>query len=430
MAGIAMRVYLDTVGCRLNQAEIEIMARQFRAAGHEIVPASESADLAVINTCAVTAAAAADSRGKIRRLARSGDTAIVATGCWVTLQPQQALEMQHVARVVPNHSKHRLVAEVLEAPQDTFELEPVARVPLPGARRRTRAFIKAQDGCDNHCSFCITTIARGRSRSRSISEILLDVQSALEGGTQEIVLTGVHLGSWGRDMGMQLKLLVHSILRETAVPRLRLSSLEPWDLDGDFFRLWEEPRLCPHLHLPLQSGCEATLRRMRRNTTPASFRALITAARGVIPDVAITTDVIAGFPGETEDEFRESLDFVREMDFAGGHAFAYSPRPGTAAARWRDQIPPDEHRRRSNTYRGVFDEAAKAHRSRHVGRRASVLWESALREGSGAWRLSGLTGSYLRVEASASEYRWNRIDSVALTEVVPNGLRGVIVNSG
>ncbi len=310
-----MKIYLDTIGCRLNQSEIESMARQFRAVGHEIVTSAQMAELAVVNTCAVTNEAASDSRGRIRHIARAGVKDIVATGCWATLQPQQANALPNVLQVVTNDRKDHLVSDVLDLPQESFDLEPIARKPLPGLHRRTRAFIKVQDGCDNHCTFCVTTIARGEGRSRSVADVILDIQSALEGGTKEIVLTGVHLGSWGQEFGIHLRDLVRAILREMDAPRLRLSSLEPWDLDADFFSLWADQRLMPHLHLPLQSGCESTLKRMARKTSPSSFRELVSAARTVLPHIAITTDVIAGFPGETDDEFAESLEFVKEMNF-------------------------------------------------------------------------------------------------------------------
>ncbi len=422
-----MKIYLDTVGCRLNQSEIETMARQFRAAGHEIVATPDHADMAVVNTCAVTSEAAADSRGVIRRLARAGAREIIATGCWATLQPQQASTLPNVVRVVANDRKDHLVAEVLNLPQEAFDLEPLAREPLPGIHHRTRAFIKVQDGCNNRCTFCITTVARGEGRSRPIAEVILDIQSALSGGAKEIVLTGVHLGSWGYDFGMHLRNLIQAILRETDVPRLRLSSLEPWDLDADFFSLWEDPRLMPHLHLPLQSGCASTLKRMLRKTTPDSFRALVSAAREAIPDVAITTDLIAGFPGETEEEFAETLDFVREMNFAGGHVFTYSPRPGTAAARMKGQITPEVRKKRNHILRSVLEESAKAYREKFVGRRVSVLWESASAYNEWGWQMEGLTGHYLRVQAFAPSPRWNEVDEVDVQESNSHVLRGVIV---
>ena len=426
-----MKIYLDTIGCRLNQSEIESMARGFRAAGHEIVITAELADMAVVNTCAVTNEAASDSRGKIRHIARAGVNEIVATGCWATLQPRQALDLPQVTKVVTNDRKDDLVADVLNLPsrQESFELEPIVREPLPGLHRRTRAFIKVQDGCDNHCTFCITTIARGDSRSRSIADVILDIQSALAGGTKEIVLTGVHLGSWGYDFGMHIKDLIKAILHETGVPRLRLSSLEPWDLDADFFSLWEDARLMPHLHLPLQSGCESTLRRMRRKTTPRSFRELVSAARAAIPDVAITTDIIAGFPGETDEEFAETLSFVREMNFADGHVFSYSPRPGTGAAKMKGQVETKIRKRRNHILQGALEESADIYRQQFIGQTMSVLWESVSEMGEQGWQMEGLTGNYLRVSAFAPFPRWNEIDLVNVNSFDGSNIKGVMIHA-
>jgi threonylcarbamoyladenosine tRNA methylthiotransferase MtaB len=409
-----MKIYLDTIGCRLNQSEIETLARQFRAAGHEIVASADRADLAVVNTCAVTNEAAADSRAKIRQMARAGVEEIIATGCWATLQPRQAKDLPNVLRVIANDRKDRLVSDLFNLPGETFELEPIAREPLPGLHRRTRAFIKVQDGCDNHCTFCVTTIARGEGRSHPVADVILDIQSALRGGTKEIVLTGVHLGSWGQEFDQHLRDLIKVILRETDVPRLRLSSLEPWDLDADFFSLWDDQRLMPHLHLPLQSGCESTLRRMRRKTTPQTFRELVAAARAVIPDVAITTDVIAGFPGETDEEFAEALAFVHAMDFAGGHVFTYSPRPGTGAAKMKGQVKPELRKKRNHILHAALEESARSYRQTFVGRRLSVLWESTSEMGEWGWRMEGLTGNYLRVTAITPSPRWNEIDEIQL----------------
>ena len=425
-----MKIYLDTIGCRLNQSEIETMARGFRAAGHEIVASPESADMAVVNTCAVTTNAAADSRGTIRRIARAGVDEIVATGCWTTLQPQKALELPNVKQIVPNAQKDDLVAQVLDVRPSTFDLEPISRVPLPGLHRRTRAFIKVQDGCNNHCTFCITTVARGEGRSRTVADVILDIQSALDGGTKEIVLTGVHLGSWGYDFDSNLTELIKAILCETDTPRLRLSSLEPWDLSPEFFSLWKSPRLMPHLHLPLQSGSESALKRMLRKTTPESFRELVSAAREMIPDVSITTDIIAGFPGETEDEFAETLDFVKEIEFAGGHVFTYSARPGTGAARMKGQVKPELRKKRNHILQETIDVSAKTYREKFVGRKMSVLWESTSEMGEWGWKMEGWTGNYLRVNAFAPSPRWNEIDTVLLNESDGERLSGEISKKG
>ena len=371
-----MKVFLDSVGCRLNQSEIEAYARQFRLAGHELVASPQGADLAVVNTCAVTAEAASDSRQKIRQAARLGAAQVTVTGCWSTLDPQAARALPAVSHVVPNAEKDYLVTDLLHMPLEAFDLEPLARQPVPGARLRTRAFVKVQDGCDNRCTFCVTTLARGRGRSRPIPAVIADVQAALHGGCKEVVITGVHLGSWGSDLSpeMRLRQLVQAILDETDVPRLRLSSLEPWDVGNEFFSLWENPRLCRHLHLPLQSGSAATLGRMARKTTPDSFEALLAAARAAIPEIAITTDAMVGFPGESEAEFGESLDFVRRMRFSGGHVFIYSARPGTAAASMPAQVPHPLRKGRSSRLRGVLAEAAADYQARFLGRVLPVLW--------------------------------------------------------
>ncbi len=424
-----MKIFLDTIGCRLNQAEIETLARQFRAAGHEIVATATEADLAVVNTCTVTSEAASDSRAAIRRARRLGAGEVVVTGCWATLEPDKAAGLPGVRRIVSNPQKDTLAADLLGLPQEFFDLEPLARQPLPGLHARTRAFIKVQDGCDNACTFCITTMARGASRSRSVEDVLADVRSALEGGAKEIVLTGVHLGSWGLDFPTPQRLgdLVSTLLARTSVPRLRLSSLEPWDLEADFFSLWRDERLCRHLHLPLQSGSETVLKRMRRKTTPGSFAALVQSARAAIPEVAITTDIIAGFPGETEAEFSETLEFVKSMNFAGGHVFTYSARPGTPAARMNSQVRHELRKERNAALRAVLEESAHAYRSRFIGHTLPVLWEASSTLTDAGWTLEGLTDNYIRVTAVAPEARWNQIDKVHLVSTDGDGMKGKIV---
>lgn len=421
-----MKIYLDSVGCRLNQSEIERFARQFRAAGHNLVAHASEADLVVVNTCTVTAVAASDSRQKIRQAARAGAPQIVATGCWATLNQQAAADLPHIIQVVPNLEKDQLVAELLKIPRDVFDLEPMQREPTPGAHFRTRAFIKVQDGCDNRCTFCITTVARGPGRSQPVSEIFADIRAALLGGVKEVVLTGVHLGSWGRDLypTRNLKFLVQSILNETDVARLRLSSLEPWQVDVDLLGLWKNPRLCPHLHLPLQSGCAATLRRMARKITPQQYADLVSTARDLIPGVAITADMIVGFPGESEADFHESLAFVKAMLFAGGHVFTYSAREGTAAALLPNQIFPPVKKTRNARMREVFSFASEAYRRAFLGQRLEVLWESAKKKGANTWELQGLTPNYLRVSATAPQNLWNAITPVTLSGITENGMLG------
>ena len=425
-----MKIFLDSIGCRLNQSEIERFATQFRAAGHTIVNSTGEADLVVVNTCTVTGAAASDSRQKIRQAARTGAADIVVTGCWSTLEPERAAEMPNVRRVVANLDKDNLVAQVLGASPEIFDLEPVAREPLPGAHLRTRAFIKTQDGCDNHCTFCITRIARGAGRSEPISTIISDIQHALAGGTREVVLSGVHLGSWGYDFAprMHLRDLIQAILQHTDVERLRLSSLEPWDLDEEFFHLWENPRLCRHLHLPLQSGCEQTLHRMARHTTPDNFRQLLTFARQAAPGMAVTTDLIVGFPGEDDREFAESLAFTAEMAFAGGHVFSYSARPGTPAMKLPNPVPAAVTHQRSEQLRQVLAESSQRFREPYIGSQVSVLWEATNVYGPTGWHLHGLTDNYLRIETRSPQRLWNQVSQVQLDQLTEQGLSGQLID--
>ena len=425
-----MKVFLDMVGCRLNQSELEAYARQFRIAGHTLTSKAESADLIVINTCTVTAAAASDSRQMIRQAARSGANQIIVTGCWATLNPRETAEFQGVSQVIGNLEKDRLVSTVLDIPVNEFNQWTIQRRPIPGSRMRTRAFIKVQDGCDNHCTYCITRLARGSGRSREIDSILKDVHYALAGGTLEIVLTGVHLGSWGNDfvISSHLSGLVRAILSETDTPRLRLSSLEPWDIYPDFFELWQNPRLCRHLHLPLQSGSEATLRRMGRRIKPESYANLANQARATIPDVAITTDIITGFPGETEAEFSESAAFVKAMDFANGHVFTYSARPGTVAAELPDQVPYSISKQRNAMMREILHVSASAFQTEHLGQDMQVLWEKATPLDGHQWLLSGLTDNYLRVKSYFDAPCCNHIMVVHITGMVNGGLIGEITH--
>jgi len=424
-----MNIYLDTIGCRLNQSEIETFARQFRLAGHTLVETPAKADLVVINTCTVTADAASDSRQKIRQSARAGASQVVVTGCWATREPATAAALPKVSQVVPNSKKDLLVANLLHIAPEIFDQEFINRLPIPGERSRTRAFIKVQDGCDNHCTFCITALARGPSCSRPIAEILADIRSALAGGVKEVVLTGVNLGSWGQEWqpAQHLKHLIEVIfIAEPELPRLRLSSLEPWNLDASFFALWHHSRLCRHLHLPLQSGSAATLRRMARKTTPKAFAELVRTARVAIPVMAITTDVIVGFPGEDDAEFDESLTFIQEQDFAGGHVFTYSARPGTAATLLPLQIPHTIARERSVKVRRLFAEAAHTFQTKFTDCQLPVLWESRTKAPDGSWKLSGLTDNYLRISASADADLWNQISLVRLTGQADAGMQGII----
>lgn len=427
-----MKVYLDSIGCRLNQSEIERIARQFLAAGHELVSDAELAELVVINTCAVTAKAASDSRGKIRQAVRKNpDVKIVSTGCWSDLEPERAAKMDNLVQVILNEEKEQLTQKVLHLPDDFFQHQlPNYAAKLPGSHAYVRAFIKVQDGCDNFCTFCVTRLARGKSRSISLQEILAEIQGLHEAGTPEVVLSGVNLGAWGRDFEYKSDLasLIKAILSDTDIQRIRLSSLEPWDIGEEFFALWENPRLCRHFHLPLQSGSDAVLKRMGRRITTGKYLTLVKAAQRMIPDLALTTDVIVGFPGETETEFTQSLEFVQSIGFSAGHVFSYSARPGTPATRLDGFVEKAIKKERSRIMRGVFNTIGETFRRAQIGKTFEVLWESSALQENGRWLCSGLTDTYLRVKMESQNDLSGKIQPINIAHISRNTLHGTIHN--
>jgi threonylcarbamoyladenosine tRNA methylthiotransferase MtaB len=409
------------------------LAAQLARAGHQIAASPGEADLCVLNTCAVTHVAAQKSRQALRRLHRQNPEArLVATGCYAELSPADLRDLPGIEFLAGNQDKARLAAliggEVVDQISRLPRSDTGVPTPMPGAR--TRALVKIQDGCDNACTYCIIHVARGPQYSRPADQVLAEVHDRLAAGYREVVLTGVHIGAYGQDraetrQAPDLWALVARILAETDLPRLRLSSIEPWDLPERALRLWQNPRLCRHLHLPLQSGADAVLRRMARRYTTAEFGALMHSARGAVPDMAITTDVIVGFPGESEDEFAQSLAFVQAAGFARVHVFPYSLRPGTPAAEMSGQVPPQAKAARARAMRAAGAEADQAFRQQFIGRTMDVLWESSLeREGSTVW--SGLTGNYLRVYAASSEDLANRLTAARLLSLTKGGVVGEI----
>lgn len=432
-----MRVYLHSIGCRLNQSEIETMSRQLLAAGHEIVSDAANADQVIINSCAVTASAARDARTLTRRIHRDNSSAnITLTGCYATIAIDEIAGIPGVSSVVTNADKDQLVQMIdPQAAQQisSFEQEPVMRELLAAGAGRTRAFVKIQDGCDNKCTFCITTIARGQGRSRLPQDVVREVQALAAAGYQEAVLTGVHLGSYGRDLngrGKQgLKELVSRLLTDTDIPRLRLSSLEPWDIGAGFFTLWQDRRLLPHLHLPLQSGSDRILRRMARRTSRVSFRQLVDWAREHIPHVNVSTDIIIGFPGETEADFQESLDFVEQTKFSRLHVFSYSSRPGTAAAQMSNHLPRQVKRARTRRMIELGEELSQEFHKRFEGESRDVLWERTVGANESGLRWLGYTDNYIRVTAYSHDDLSNQVLSTRLTAARSDGMSGQILPS-
>jgi threonylcarbamoyladenosine tRNA methylthiotransferase MtaB len=430
-----MKVYLSSIGCRLNQSEIETIGRQLLAQGHEIVTDPNQADSVIINTCAVTSEAARDARTQTRRIHKQNPAAnIFLTGCYATIAPSDLEQLQGITRLIPNKHKQCLIQIVDPSKSNTapiFDQEPILREFLNDHMGNTRAFIKVQDGCDNKCTFCITTVARGEGWSRQLGDIVAEIQALATAGYQEVVLTGVHLGSYGNDLNNKTSLaeLVRTILHYTDIPRLRLSSLEPWNIDPNFFSLWQNQRLQPHLHLPLQSGSDTILRRMARRTSRESYRRLALAARTAIPDLNLSTDIILGFPGESEEDFEQSLDYVRELDFARIHAFTYSPRPGTAASKMNNQIPKSIKKERTKRMIELGKMQSLAFHKRFEGTTRPVLWEKAAGSDHKGLRWAGYTDNYIRVKSNGPSDLFNTITPAFLFEAQENHVSGFLLQS-
>ncbi len=415
------RVYLTALGCRLNAAEIEELARRFVGAGYLIVERPEQAELLLLNSCAVTARAASHSRSYLRTLHRANPQAEIAVlGCGVTGDPEAAHDYPGVSWVISNVDKMRAVEMI------TGQAAPLAPW-TPDLWPRTRVFLGVQDGCEQHCTYCITRILRGAARSRPLPEVLALVQEMVAGGAREVVLTGVSLGSYGAELGMEegLATLVAALLRETELPRLRLSSIEPWDVSERLLRQWENPRLCRQLHVPLQAGVDGTLRRMGRPITTAEFAGMVARAREIAPAMAVTTDLLVGVPGETAEDFRASLAFVEELEFARLHVFPYSERAGTPAVNLPSRVPPAQRRERAVRTRQLGRRLAAAFRERFIGRTLPVLWEH--QDEAGFWH--GWTDNYIGVVTKSAARLHNRITPVRLSAIIRRGkLRGEIIS--
>jgi len=410
-----MRVHLQALGCRLNEAELETWARDFRGQGIDLADDVGDADIVVVNTCAVTAESVKKSRNLIRRAQRQNPAAkLVMSGCYAALSPEQAADELGVDLVVGNAEKDRLVEITRQAlslpimPQGATEPGETALL----RRGRQRAFIKVQDGCRYRCTYCVVTLARGDERSRPVDQIIEEINALHAQGIQEAVLAGVHLGGYGSDIGLTLNDLVRSVLEHTEIPRIRLGSVEPWDLPPDFWQLFDNPRLMPHLHLPIQSGADSVLRRMSRRCKSGEFAELIRKAREQVKDFSVTTDIIVGFPGETEEEWQQTLQFIDQIGFAHVHIFAFSAREGTKAATLPQPISRDIKRERSQQLHDLAAHHKQQTLQQFVDREFEVLIEGRREtDASGNTLWSGYTPNFLRVRinAEASEDLENRL---------------------
>ncbi|MCJ7769656.1 MAG: tRNA (N(6)-L-threonylcarbamoyladenosine(37)-C(2))-methylthiotransferase MtaB [Dehalococcoidales bacterium] len=414
------RVKLDTLGCKLNQAETELLAGKFVGAGYRLTSSLDEADIYILNTCTVTHIADRKSRHLLRMARRRNPAVvIVAAGCYVQRARQQLTDVDGVNMVLGNDDKMHMV-RLLEA-EDYLDKPDSNQGYLQIENKnilRNRAFIKAQDGCDNFCAYCIVPMVRGREESLPVEQVIVQVKNRVGCGYKEVVLTGTEIGSY-RYNGVGLNGLVEEILHKTDITRLRLSSLQTHHITPQLMELWRNTRLCPHLHLSLQSGSDNVLVRMKRRYSASDYSKAISLVRSIMPQAAVTTDVIVGFPGESEDEFEESYSFCKGVGFARIHVFPFSPRPGTEADKMKGQIGDKVKKQRSEKMLALAEESARSFRKRFLGKTIPVLWEQ---KSNGIW--SGLTGNYIRVYTKSSEDLTNKITEVKLEKIWKDGVWG------
>lgn len=424
-----MKIHLNSLGCRLNEAELEQWANDFTLAGDSIISAEEDADVIVMNTCAVTQEAVRKSRQRTQKLQRSNPTAkLVISGCYSSLESPEALAELGVDLVVPNTEKEHLVRLTRDAFQQPAMPESATQ-PAQAAlfkRNRHRAFIKIQDGCRYRCTFCIVTVARGAERSRSIDTIVQEVNNLNDQDVHEIVLTGVHVGGYGSDLNTNLHELVAALLEQTRIPRIRFASVEPWDLSPEFLKLFENPRVMPHMHLPLQSGCDSVLKRMARRCRVKDFSELLSNLRSAVPKFNVTTDLIVGFPGETDEEWQSGLNYIREQQFGHMHIFTYSERSGTKAATLPDKVPKPVRQARSKELHALAAEQKLTTLRQALNDTVDVLWERG-KQCEGGFRHSGYTPNYLKVDTVSATDLSNQIRPTRLTHIENERLIGTLL---
>lgn len=403
MSSQSITVAIETLGCKLNQAESESVALQLAQNGCRIVSPSDAADIYILNTCTVTGVADRKSRYFLRLARRRNpDAMIVAIGCYPDRDAKELERLKCADMILGNDAKDKLPSILRLNRQKIPDGASVSGV------LRTRSMVKIQEGCDNYCTYCIVPYVRGHERSRPVDEIIADIESRIRIGFKEIVLTGTNIGSY--DSGLDL--LIKRILDETGVKRLRLSSLRPGDISNGLLELWNDARLCRHLHLPLQSGSETVLKRMNRPYNIDFYASAIDRIRKAIPEASITTDIIVGFPGETNEEFEESYDFCRDTAFANLHVFSYSQRPGTAAAVMTNQIDERIKKERSRKMLKLAREGALSFGRRFKDETLPVLWETEV--APGVW--DGLTDNYIRVVSRSERPLKNEIVEARLSD--------------
>ena len=421
-----------TLGCKVNQFETELMEGLFKQKDYKVVPNDEKADIYVINTCSVTSFADKKSRQLIRRSARLNENAVIAvTGCYAQAASDKVAEITGVKVVLGTNNRHQIVdfveaamndGEIHNGVTDIMKARDFEDIPMLEVPARTIAFLKIQEGCTNFCSYCIIPFTRGPVRSRKLASVKSEAEKFLSMGFKEIVFTGIHLGAYGRDFhdGTTLADAARTVLELDGLQRLRLGSLESIELSEELLTMVREnPKFSHHLHLPLQAGSDYVLKRMNRHYNREEFRKLIENVKNAIPGVAISTDIIVGFPGETEEMFAESLDYIRSLGFSRVHVFPYSPREGTPAASMPDQIPDNIKKERVHRLQQVAEEMTRAFHEQYLGTKQKVLWETRTKGVT-----DGVTDTYIRVYTKADVIP-GEITEVKLERLYEDGVWGI-----
>ena len=410
-----MKVGIYTLGCKVNAYESEFIISLFKNRGYTIVDFNEDPDIYIINTCTVTNNSDRKDRKIINSIKGKGKCTVVC-GCFV--ESSKDYDFSDTSVVIGNYNKSNIVdfvEEFLKTKKQIIAKESIMSVPfedmeIDHLESHTRAFVKIQDGCENYCAYCIIPFVRGRCRSKAKENVLNEITTLVKNGYKEIVLTGIHTGNYGVDLGIKFSDLLEEILSIDGLERLRISSIEITELDDKFFKLLENPKLCNHLHVPLQSGSEKVLKDMNRKYTKKEFKTIIDKIRKVRPDISITTDVIVGFPGETAEEFLECLDFVKEINFSKVHVFPYSKRDNTKAARMDGHIDGNTKKERTKQLLKLSEELEKSYYMSNIGKKEKVLIEEYKNN-----KYYGHTSNYLYLKLTG-DYKENEIYDVVIKE--------------
>ncbi|WP_053957572.1 tRNA (N(6)-L-threonylcarbamoyladenosine(37)-C(2))-methylthiotransferase MtaB [Inediibacterium massiliense] len=400
------KVAFYTLGCKVNQYETEAMTELFEKSGYEIVDHEDIADVYVINTCTVTNLGDRKSRQFIRRAKRKNPESLIAVvGCYAQTSPKEVEAIEGVNIILGTNDRKKIVEyvemaeeeEAINAVGNIMDIKEFEEMTIGEIKGKTRAYLKIQEGCNQYCSYCIIPYARGPIRSRKIEDIIKEVNRLSHHGFKEIILTGIHVASYGKDLGDTTLLdVIKAVHQVEGIERIRLSSIEPTIMSEEFVKeLSDLKKVCPHFHLSLQSGCNETLKRMNRKYTTEEYKMIVDRLRRYMPDVSITTDIMVGFPGETDEEFEKTLDFVRKISFSQIHVFKYSKRKGTKAAGFSDQVDGKTKNQRSEELIELARECSIKYHKKFIGTQREVLFETLSVEREGYYE--GLTDNYIRV---------------------------------